>query len=79
MIRAMKRGRHVDDVLDAGTPLAGRPSTVRNRRYRPVGTWRALYVAMPSTTVPGGTIRSTAQYGQMTQPRLHGIYPAEDV
>jgi hypothetical protein len=36
-MRAVNRGRHADDVLDADTPLAGRPSTVRSRLDRPVG------------------------------------------
>ena len=51
MIRAVKRGRHADDVLDAGTPLAGRPSTVRNRLDRPVGKVAAFYAAKPNGCV----------------------------
>ena len=51
MIRAVDRNMHADDVLDAGTPLAGRPSTVPNRLDRPVGKMAPLYAAMPSTTV----------------------------
>jgi hypothetical protein len=31
------RGRHAYDVVDADTPPAVRPSTVRNRHDRPVG------------------------------------------
>ena len=50
MIRAVNRGRHADNVLDADTPLAGRPSTVRNRLDRPAGKVVAFYAAMPSTT-----------------------------
>jgi hypothetical protein len=37
LIRAVKRGPHANDVLDADAPLAGRPSTVRNRHNRPAG------------------------------------------
>jgi hypothetical protein len=40
-----------NDVLDAGTPLTGRPSTVRNRLDRPLGKVAASYAAMPSATV----------------------------
>ena len=49
-MRAVNRGRHADDVLDAGTPLAGRPSKLRNRLDRPVGNVAAFHAAMPSTT-----------------------------
>ena len=59
-MRAVNRGRHADDVLDADTPLTGRPSSVRNRLDRRVWKVAAFYVAMPSTTVPCGTSRSTA-------------------
>src|ERR1017187_5293702 len=51
LFRSVKRGRHADDVLDADMPLAGRPSTVHNRRNRPVGKVASFYAAMPSTTV----------------------------
>ena len=77
MIRAVDRNLHADDVLDTDTPRAGRPSTVRNRHVRRVGRLAAFYAAMPSTTVRG-TIGSTAQQGQMTQPRLHGTNPPRD-
>ena len=50
MIRAVDRNMHADDVLDAGTPLAGRSSTVRDRLDRPVGKVAAFCAAMPSTT-----------------------------
>ena len=51
VMRAMDRSQHTDDMVDADTPLAGRPSTVPNRLDRPVGKMAPLYAAMPSTTV----------------------------
>ena len=53
MIRAVKRGRHADDVLDADMPLAGRPSTVRSRLDRPAGKVAAFMRRCPQRLSAG--------------------------
>jgi hypothetical protein len=73
LIRAVNRCRHADNVLEADTPLAKRPSTVRNRFSWPVGKVAGVLCGHALDDRARGTIKSTAWHGRMTQPRLPGM------
>ena len=64
-------------VQEAGTPLAVPLSTMRSRFNWPVGKVAGVLCGHALDDRARGTIRSTAWYGQMTQPRHIRINPRE--